>query len=94
MGVIIDGHFAPGLADKVLPMGPILKDTYAYLWYTFNIIPLIAFRENAVINLEGTEMRINHQINKMWKKGGMFTHLSQINLNFSVNMEEKIKSVN
>jgi len=34
-------------------------DVHAYLWYKFKIIPLIAFRENAVINLEGTEMRRN-----------------------------------
>ena len=45
-------------------------DVHAYLWYTFKIIPLISFRENAVINLEGTEMRINHWVNKLWKKGG------------------------
>jgi hypothetical protein len=80
-GCDYDGHFAPGLADKVLPMDPILKklladggydsfDVHAYLWYKFKIIPLIAFREDAVINLEGTETRINHWVNKLWKKGG------------------------
>jgi hypothetical protein len=80
-GLAYDGHFASDLADKVLPMDPILKklladggydsfDVHAYLWYKFKIIPLIAFRENAVFNLEGTEMRINHHVNKKWKEGG------------------------
>jgi hypothetical protein len=80
-GGAYDGHFASDLADKVLPMDPILKklladggydsfDVHAYLWYKFKIIPLIAFRENAVVNLEGTETRINHQVNKLWKEGG------------------------
>jgi hypothetical protein len=80
-GCDYDGHFASDLADKVLPMDPILKnlladggydsfDVHAYLWYKFKIIPLITFRENAVFNLEGTEMRINHWINKFWKEGG------------------------
>ena len=45
-------------------------DVHAYLWYKFKIIPLIAFRENAVLDLEGTEMRINHWVNKLWKEGG------------------------
>jgi len=80
-GCDYDGHFASELADKVLPMDPILKklmmdggydsfDVHAYLWYKFKLIPLISFRENAVINLEGTETRINHWVNKLWQEGG------------------------
>jgi hypothetical protein len=76
-----DGHFASDLADNVLPMDPVLKklvmdggydsfELHAYLWYKFRIIPLIGFRENAVLNLEGTEIRINHKVNSMWKEGG------------------------
>jgi len=80
-GCDYDGHFASDLVDKVLPFDLILKKllldggydslaVHAYLWYKFKIIPLIAFRENAVLNLEGTEMRINHWVNKLWEKGG------------------------
>jgi hypothetical protein len=80
-GCDYDGHFASDLADKVVPMDPVLKKLlldggydsltiHAHLWYTFKIIPLIAFRENAVLNFEGTEMRINHWVNKLWEKGG------------------------
>jgi hypothetical protein len=80
-GCDYDGHFAPKLADMVLPMDPHLKkllmdggydsfDNHAILWHKFEINPLIAFRETAVPNLEGTEMRINHWVNKLWQKGG------------------------
>jgi hypothetical protein len=80
-GCDYDGHFVSDLVDKILPMDPILKklladggydsfDVHAYLWYKFKIIPLISFRENAVFNLEGTEMRIDHHVNKLWKEGG------------------------
>jgi hypothetical protein len=80
-GDAYDGHYACDLVDKVFPMDPILNnlladggydsfDNHAYLWYKLNIIPLIDFRENAVINFEGTEMRINHWVNKLWEEGG------------------------
>lgn len=80
-GCDYDGHFASDLADLVFPMAPVLKkllldggydsfDVHAYLWYKFKTIPLIAFRENAVFNFEGTEMRINHRVNKLWEQGG------------------------
>jgi len=35
--------------------------------------PYIQFRETAVVHEEGTEGRINHWINKMWKLGGSLT---------------------
>ena len=80
-GCAYDGHFASALVDMVFPMDPVLKNllldggydsfaVHAYLWYKFKIIPSIDFRENAVLNLEGTEMRINHWVNKLWEKGG------------------------
>ena len=80
-GCDYDGHFASDLTDKVFPMDPILKklladggydsfDVHSYLWYKCKIIPLISFRKNAVLNLEGTETRINHWVNKLWAEGG------------------------
>jgi hypothetical protein len=80
-GRAYDGHFAPDLANMVRSMNPSLKkiltdggydsfDNHADLWYKFRINPMIAFRENAIPNLEGTEMRINHWVNTLWKKGG------------------------
>jgi hypothetical protein len=80
-GCDYDGHFVTELVEQVLPMDPVLTKllldggydsfaVHAYLWYNFKIIPLIAFRENAVFNLEGTEIRINHAVNKLWKEGG------------------------
>ena len=76
-----DGDFSFPLGDKVLPLDPLLKKLlldggydsfkiHASLWYKFNLIPLISFRESAVFNIEGTEERINHWVNKMWREGG------------------------
>ena len=80
-GCEFDGDFALSLSDIVKKMEPVLKklqldggyDSYeihADLWYKFKLIPLIAYRENAVINIEGTERRIDHWVNRMWKDGG------------------------
>jgi uncharacterized protein Usg len=45
-------------------------ENYADVWYHLNVIPTIPPRCDAVINKEGTIGRINHWVNKMWKKGG------------------------
>lgn len=76
-----DAPYAIPLVEKIIPMVPDLKclqldagyDSFmihATLWKIFRIYPLIDQSSNAVINYEGTEKRINHWVNKLWKKGG------------------------
>lgn len=43
---------------------------HADIFYHLGVIPTISVRENAVIQDEGTEKRINHWVNKLWRKGG------------------------
>ncbi|MCL2460099.1 MAG: transposase, partial [Euryarchaeota archaeon] len=79
-GCAYDGDFVLPLSAMVQPMEPILKkilldggyDSYkihADLWYKFRVHPLIAIRENAVHEKKGTEMRLNHWVNKDWREG-------------------------
>jgi hypothetical protein len=75
-GNAYDGNFVSSLVNKVQAMEPTLKkmmldagyDSYkihAELWYAFRVHPLIMIRENAVPNIEGTEWRIRHWVNKL-----------------------------
>ena len=80
-GTEYDGGYATPLAEKVSLMHPDLKavkldagyDSYqnhAALWKILKVQPLIDQNADAVIQYEGTEERIDHWVNKMWKKGG------------------------
>lgn len=50
-------------------------DNYADIWYNLKVAPTIPPRCDAVINREGTISRIDHWVNKLWKKGGSI-HMS------------------
>ena len=45
-------------------------ENHADIWYHLKVKPTIPPKCNAVINIEGTIERINHWVNKLWKKGG------------------------
>ena len=45
-------------------------ENHADIWYHLKVKPTIPTKCNAVIHIEGTIERINHWVNKMWKKGG------------------------
>ena len=44
--------------------------THADIHQVLRVKLYIDFRDNAVINEEGEEERIDHRVNKLWKKGG------------------------
>jgi hypothetical protein len=44
-------------------------ENHADIWYHLKVAPTIPPKCNAVINREGTIERINHWVNKLWKKG-------------------------
>jgi len=46
---------------------------HADIYQFLNAKPYIQFRETAAVHEEGTEGRIDHWINKMWKLGGPLT---------------------
>lgn len=80
-GTDYDGGYAIPLSEKVSLMHPDLKtvkldagyDSYrnhAALWKILKVQPLIDQNADAVIQYEGTEERIDHWVNKLWKKGG------------------------
>ena len=102
-GCEYDGGFALPLSDMVQSMGPVLKklqldtgydsyDIHAGLWHRFKLNPLIAVRENAVLNPEGTENRIDHWVNRMWKVGGnVHAHLCEkLNFLYEHGREEQV----
>jgi len=45
-------------------------EIYSQIWYELGAFPYIDWRDNAVINPEGSIARIDHWVNKNWKKGG------------------------
>lgn len=45
-------------------------EIHSQIWYELGAHPYIDWKENAVINPEGTIERINHWVNKGWKNGG------------------------
>jgi hypothetical protein len=55
---------------------------HADIFYHLNTRPYIEPRDNAVIQDEGTERRINHWVNKMWKLGGSIHDSIQMKLKF------------
>ena len=76
-----DAPYAIPLGEKVVQMDPSMTtiqldggyDSFAIhagYWRIFKIQPLIDPSDNAIINEDGTTDRIDHWINKMWKKGG------------------------
>jgi hypothetical protein len=88
-----DAPYAIPLAMAVIQMKPDFKDIkldggydsfniYADYWNYFRVNPLIDPSDNAVINNEGAIERINHWINKMWKKGGKITDTIENKLKF------------
>ena len=95
-GTDSDDKYALPLAEKVCGMNPDLKslqldggyDSYlihAGLWKTFKINPLIDMGKNAVFHKEGTEFRIDHWVNKLWKKGGQIYNSIEKKLIFLYN---------
>jgi len=79
-----DAHDSPELSDHIMTikkMEPRLHEycldsgydsfeNHADIWYHLSVIPHIKVKENAVVNKEGSLKRIDHWVNKMWKKGG------------------------
>ena len=76
-----DSPYAIPLAEIVGTMNPSMIKVqldggydsfmiYARYWRIFRIQPLIDPSKNAVLNIEGTSERIDHWVNKKWKKGG------------------------
>lgn len=76
-----DTPYAIPLAEKVQYMLPCLKKIqlnagydsfliHAAYWKMFKVQPLIEQRDNKKIQFEGTEERIDHWVNKLWKKRG------------------------
>ncbi len=45
-------------------------ENHADIWHYLKVKPTIPPKCNAVISIEGTIERINHWVNKLWKKGG------------------------
>lgn len=62
MNANIDFYSADGGYDSFM--------NHADIWYHLNARPIISYSSNAVINKEGEIERIDHWLNKMWKKGG------------------------
>jgi len=62
MNADIDFYSADGGYDSFL--------NRADIWYHLNAKPVISYSSNAVVNKEGEIERIDHWVNKMWKKGG------------------------
>lgn len=60
----------PEMSAIVLDAGYDSFNIHAKIWRTFDIHPLIQFREDAVIHVEGTLDGINYWVNRMWKEGG------------------------
>ncbi|MBN1431545.1 MAG: transposase [Methanomicrobiaceae archaeon] len=60
----------PEMSSIVLDAGYDSFKIHADIWRTFGIHHLIQFREDAVIHYEDNTKRINHRVNKMWRKGG------------------------
>jgi len=79
-----DVHDSPELSDHIMTlkkMEPKLHEycldsgydsfeNHADIWYHLSIVPHIKLKDNAVVNNEGSPKRINHWVNKLWKKGG------------------------
>ena len=97
-----DAPYAIPLAEAVIQMNPSMTtiqldggyDSFAIYtgyWKMFRILPLIAPNENAVINKDGTMERIDHWLNKMWKKGAIFVIQLKINYFISNNGEGKLE---
>jgi hypothetical protein len=80
-GTDTDITHLPRLIATVAPMQPNVVgvqldsaydsyEAHAQIWYYLDAWPCIALREGAVIQEEGTEKRIHHWVNKLWKEGG------------------------
>lgn len=80
-GTESDAPYAPTLIGLVKPMTPKLTavfadagydsfEIHADIYYHLKAWPYIDPRNSAVEQAEGTEPRIDHWVNKMWKKGG------------------------
>jgi|GEM_PF-4978176 len=60
----------PKIQEYCLDSGYDLFQNHADIWFHLSIVPHIKVKENAVVNNEGSLERINHWVNKMWRKGG------------------------
>ena len=60
----------PKLSLVLLDTGYDSYEAHAHLWYHLNARPCIDTRDGAVIQEEGTEPRIRHWVNKLWRAGG------------------------
>jgi len=60
----------PKLHEYCLDSGYDSFENHADIWYHLSVIPHIKVKDNAVVNKEGSLKRIDHWVNKMWKKGG------------------------
>jgi len=64
------GSLKPNLARVLLDAGYDSYEGHAQVWYHLNARPYIDIREGAVIQNEGSEERIRHWVNKLWRAGG------------------------
>lgn len=60
----------PGLQAVLLDTGYDSFEAHAQIWYYLHAWPYIALRQGSVVQTEGTESRIRHWVNKLWKAGG------------------------
>jgi len=76
-----DSTYAPTLIRAAKTMNPHIDrvfadagydsfEIHADIWYQLDARPFIDYRETAVFHKEGTEKRIDHWVNKLWKLGG------------------------
>ena len=62
MNADLESYSADGGYDSFL--------NHAHIWFRLGAKLVISYASNAVINKEGEIERIDHWVNKMWKKGG------------------------
>ena len=55
---------------------------HAHIWFRLGAKPVISYAPNAGINEEGEIERIDHWVNKMWKKGRDINSKTEEKLSF------------
>lgn len=88
-----DSTHAIGLINSVEKMNPKITEVFADggydafqihadIYHFLHANPFIRFRETAILQDEGTEVRVDHWVNKMWKQGGSLTATLRQKLEF------------
>ena len=74
MNANIESYSADGGYDSFL--------NHAYIWFHLKAKPVISYASNSVLNKEGEIERIDHWVNKLWKKGGDINAKEEDKLSF------------